>query len=52
MNETFDRDDIRALASLVGYGECITFPNGVTIDKRPVVTPPTVMPPAWWGPTS
>lgn len=55
-------EEVRRLADLVVWGECITFPNGLVVDKRPVSYPapvwtpmPNVSPavpthPQWPGP--
>ena len=32
-------DEVRALADAVQPGECVTFPNGLVVDKRPVAFP-------------
>lgn len=33
-------EEVDRCRQLVNYGEAITFPNGLTIDKRPLVYPP------------
>ena len=33
-DDVYDPETVRKCAALVQFGECITFPNGLTIDKR------------------
>ena len=42
--------EVREYAEMVQYGECITFPNGLTVDKRPVAYPSQVTYPTYPAP--
>lgn len=45
MEPVVTAEEVRRCADLVKPGECITFPNGLTVDKRLVAWPPPVVMP-------
>jgi hypothetical protein len=45
-SEPLDPESFRSLIDLVKWGECITFPNGLIVDKRMIPPPPPVWQPS------